>query len=72
MEKEFYKAFDSVEVLPASLEQEYKELLKTEPIRASELLVPIRPGHLKYLSTWYTEDKVIVVDADYSGLGLML
>lgn len=72
MEKEFYKAFDSVEVLPASLEKEYIELLKTEPIRASELLVPIRPGQLNYLSTWMTEEKIIVVDADYSELGLLI
>ncbi len=72
MEKEFYRVFDSVEVLPASLEKEYIKLLGTEPIRASELLVPIRPGHLKYLSTWVTEDTTTVVDAEYSELGLLI
>ncbi len=41
LEEAFYKAFDSVEVLPASLYDEYIALRETDPILAGELLVPI-------------------------------
>ncbi len=41
LEEAFYRAFDGLEVLPASLYNEYKTLSEEEPIRAGELLVPI-------------------------------
>ncbi|MCB0072703.1 MAG: hypothetical protein KDE20_14635, partial [Caldilineaceae bacterium] len=41
LEELFYKAFDSVEVLPITLYDEYEQLKQTEPIRANELLVSI-------------------------------
>ena len=41
LEEEFYKAFDSIEVLPESLADEYRRLRDGEPIRAGELLTPI-------------------------------
>lgn len=37
----FYQAFESVEVLPNDLYNEFEQLKKDEPIRAYELLVPI-------------------------------
>lgn len=42
LEQRFYEAFDSIEVLPAGLAAEYQALRDDEPIRAGELLVPIR------------------------------
>ncbi len=42
LESEFYKAFDSVEVLPMGLSDEYERLLDENPIDAAQLLVPIR------------------------------
>ncbi|MBA3534907.1 MAG: CRISPR-associated helicase Cas3' [Ardenticatenales bacterium] len=44
LEQMFYRAFDSIEVLPASLLQEYETLWKEDPILAGELLVSIRWG----------------------------
>lgn len=41
LEELFYKAFDSVEVLPNQLYDEFIALQEEEPIRAYELLVPI-------------------------------
>jgi CRISPR-associated endonuclease/helicase Cas3 len=41
LEEAFYRAFDSVEVLPIALYDEYQALKQDEPIRAGELLVPI-------------------------------
>lgn len=41
LEELFFKAFDSVEVLPDELYDEFISLQKEEPIRAHELLVPI-------------------------------
>ncbi|RMD59145.1 CRISPR-associated helicase Cas3' [Candidatus Parcubacteria bacterium] len=40
----FYRAFDGLEVLPASLYDEYEMLKEEDPIRAAELLVPISWG----------------------------
>ncbi|MEA3308559.1 MAG: CRISPR-associated helicase Cas3' [Chloroflexota bacterium] len=37
----FYQAFDGLDVLPISLQNEYKQLKEAEPIRANELLVSI-------------------------------
>jgi len=44
LEEEFYRAFDSIEVLPAAILAEYASLLENEPLAASELLVPVRWG----------------------------
>lgn len=41
LEDAFYQAFDSIDVLPASLTTEYDALNESEPILASELLVGI-------------------------------
>lgn len=41
LEELFYRAFDSIEVLPDQLYDEYARLKEEEPIRANELLVPI-------------------------------
>ena len=49
LEVAFYKAFDGLEVLPASLYDEYKTLSDEEPIRAGELLVPISWGRFHAL-----------------------
>ena len=49
LEEMFYKAFDGIEVLPASLYDEYKTLSEEEPIRAGELLVPISWGRFHAL-----------------------
>lgn len=70
-EKDFYMAFDSLDVLPSSLESEYSDLIKIDPLKASELLVPIRPGQLRGLKTWKLDD-LTVVDAEYGELGLCL
>lgn len=46
----FYKAFDSIEVLPNGLYDEFMQLKEDEPIRAHELLVPIRWGRYHALA----------------------
>ncbi|MEW6623318.1 MAG: CRISPR-associated helicase Cas3' [Bacillota bacterium] len=69
MEKDFYQAFDSIEVLPAPLLDKYNSLLNRNPIIASELLVPIRPGQLKWLKSW-RHNHITVVDAEYNEMGL--
>ena len=49
LEEAFYRAFDGLEVLPASLYDEYNTLSEEEPIRAGELLVPISWGRFHAL-----------------------
>jgi CRISPR-associated endonuclease/helicase Cas3 len=44
LEDAFYKAFDGIEILPISLQDEYTKLRENEPILAGELLVPISWG----------------------------
>lgn len=44
LEEMFYRAFDSIEVLPASLWDEYERQRLAEPILAAELLTPITWG----------------------------
>lgn len=41
LEEMFYKAFDSIEVLPVCLENEYRTLILDNPLEASQLLVPL-------------------------------
>lgn len=50
LEELFYKAFDSIEVLPNSLYDEFMQLKEEEPIRAYELLVPISWGRYHALA----------------------
>ncbi|MBI1298733.1 CRISPR-associated helicase Cas3' [bacterium] len=49
LEDDFYKAFDGLEVLPYDFYDEYQQLKVDEPIRAGELLVPIRLGRFHAL-----------------------
>lgn len=49
LEDLFYRAFDGTEVLPLELQAAYIQLKETEPIRASEFLVPIRYKQLKQI-----------------------
>lgn len=74
----FDEMFDGTEVLPRSLQEEYEELSKNEPLRASELFVSISLGQFHRLRR---ERKVVniskegplVVDVPYSPqLGLDL
>lgn len=67
----FYQAFDGIEVLPSQLYDDYISLKEQEPIRASELLVPISWGRFKGLEgkgqAWQRDaDTPPTVDADYS------
>jgi CRISPR-associated endonuclease/helicase Cas3 len=59
LETDFYRAFDGIDVLPASLLDEYEQLLEDDPILARELLVSIRWVHYVILAK-----KGLVVPAD--------
>lgn len=76
LESEFYRAFDSVEVLPASQEMEYRRMWQDEPLAASQLLVPIRWGQFRALEKeglTREEGYLRIVEAPYSAeLGLQL
>ena len=78
LEDEFYKAFDSVEVLPRRQEAQYRQMRQDEPLAASQLLVPIRWGQYsnlkkKGLTRDGEEGWPKMVDAEYnSELGLCL
>jgi CRISPR-associated endonuclease/helicase Cas3 len=79
LEDRFYQAFDSVEVLPASLRDEYAARVETQPLSASELLVPVRWGQLAQLARENAiverlePDGIPVVDRPYSyDLGLQI
>lgn len=77
LEELFYQAFDSVEVLPVGLVEEYERLIsRNEPLEASQLFVPIRWGQLSKLRNAGKVkelDSVKVVDAEYNGqFGLRL
>lgn len=50
LEELFYRAFDSLEVLPDSLYDEYETLKEEDPIRAGEVLVPISWGRYHALA----------------------
>jgi len=49
LEDAFYKAFDSVEVLPMCLQKDFERLKLVEPLVAQELLVPVRWGQFAQL-----------------------
>ncbi len=50
LEELFYRAFDSIEVLPNDLYDEFIQCKEEEPIRAYELLVPISWGRYHALA----------------------
>lgn len=76
LEQEFYRAFDSIEILPACFENLYKTMIdRDEPLEASQLLVTLswshyyklrRDGKVKDTSP----DWPRVVEACYSDIGL--
>ncbi len=78
MAEAFDRMFDGTEVLPRSLLAEYMRLTDEEPLRASELLVPISPGQLwqirragKVVSA--PREDPVVVDVSYdSDQGLQM
>jgi CRISPR-associated endonuclease/helicase Cas3 len=79
LEDAFYQAFDSIEVLPVTLEPEYRRLFEDEPLEANQLLVPIRWGQfckLRRNGKVREDDRSgwpRIVDVDYnSEFGLML
>lgn len=77
LEDQFYRAFDSIEVLPESLLDEYLLLMDETPILAAELLVPISWGRYHALAgqgRLKPRDRTLppVVQAGYtSDLGLV-
>ena len=82
LEETFYQAFDSIEVLPADFEPEYRRLIEYQPLEAVQLLVPLRWdqfSRLRNAGKAYKIDHKIdpnwtwVVEANYSeDFGLML
>jgi CRISPR-associated endonuclease/helicase Cas3 len=49
LEKLFYRAFDSVDVLPMGLSSDYEAVRETNPLEASQLLVSLRWGQYEML-----------------------
>ncbi|MEW6574356.1 MAG: CRISPR-associated helicase Cas3' [Bacillota bacterium] len=79
LEEMFYRAFDSIEVLPACLEGEYEALIAAgEPLEAAQLFVPLSWGQFcklrrKGLVREGRERWVKVVEVPYSSkLGLQV
>ncbi|MFB3765491.1 MAG: CRISPR-associated helicase Cas3' [Methanotrichaceae archaeon] len=78
LEDEFYKAFDSVEVLPLGFLDDYYKALENNPLEASQLLIPIRWRQFsqlkeKGLTQVENNGKVRIVNAYYdSEFGLNL
>lgn len=78
LEDMFYQAFDSIEVLPLGLLDEYTRMAEDNPLEASQLLVSIRWGQYvqlknKGMVSIQEPYKIKVVDAYYdstSGLDL--
>jgi len=76
--EEFHGLFQSVEVLPRCLYDEYKEaLIQKQYLLANELLVPINLGSYHMLKAQdriiMTKDGVVIIDATYDcNLGLLL
>lgn len=69
---EFYKQFDSMDVLPFVLKKQYEELLNKSPLLASELLVPVKPALILSKSTGEQINNVPIIKADYNEMGLIL
>lgn len=47
LQRQFYEAFDGIEVVPASLADQYKEHMEKSPLQAGELSVAISWGQFK-------------------------
>jgi hypothetical protein len=74
LEECFYRAFDGTEVLPVSLEAEYRRLRDEEPLQAASLWVPIRWGQWAQMKKAgalrrMEPDRVWVADRPYSYAG---
>lgn len=70
LEEMFYRAFDSIQVLPAGLQDAYRALVEIDPLQASELLVPVRWGqYVRLRSEGRVRDRAdslpSIVEADY-------
>lgn len=78
LEDMFYRAFDSIEVLPVGLLNEYSRVYEDNPIEASQLFVSIRWGQFNQLKInglvdVHGQQNIKVIDAHYdsiSGLDL--
>ncbi|MGQ9593098.1 MAG: CRISPR-associated helicase Cas3' [Anaerolineae bacterium] len=71
LEEAFHRLFDGLEVLPLSLEEEYRRLQQCRPLEADQLLVPISWGRWHQLRQegriWTEQGKwPQIVDALYS------
>ena len=51
LEDVFYKAFDSVDVLPMGLSSDYEAVRESNPLEASQLFVPLRWGQYAMLKS---------------------
>jgi CRISPR-associated endonuclease/helicase Cas3 len=49
LERQFYMAFDGIQVLPVGLQDEYDNLKEDNPLEASDLLVTLRWGQFAML-----------------------
>lgn len=78
LEGAFYRAFDSIEVLPSCLRDEFEHLKEEDPLATQELLVPLRWGQFaelqrKGLAQLGRDGRPSVVEAPYdSDRGLRL
>jgi CRISPR-associated endonuclease/helicase Cas3 len=76
LDREFDKLFDGTEVLPASLESEYRQLAEGSILEAQSLLVPLADRQRYRLgprAEWRRDLRLWVVDVAYdSELGLTL
>lgn len=71
LEKEFYKAFDGIDVLPKCLEDEYLGFREQNTILAQELTLSIPYGRLQQLRraglTWEPSKTPIPIEVPYDG-----
>jgi CRISPR-associated endonuclease/helicase Cas3 len=78
LEAAFHQQINEVPVLPLALEDRYHALRESDPLGASELLVPLRWGQYKMLEgqrrAWPSDDgRLFYVDAHYDDVyGLQL
>jgi CRISPR-associated endonuclease/helicase Cas3 len=71
----FYRMFDGYQVLPLRLEPEYSQRLRNEPLRASDLLVPLTSGQffrLEREGRIRRADDLFIADCAYTARGLEL
>jgi len=69
--EQFYRAFDSAEVLPRDLQEEYEALKRSDSIRANELLVTVsyrrlaQLGQANRVADDYERQGPLVIDVPY-------